>query len=514
MALLQNWIVVPVAFLLYHILTIIYRLYFHPLARFPGPKIAAATSWYEAYHDLKQGGGQFMYKLRELHVIYGPIVRISPEEVHIHDSQWTDILFSGPAQGKRDKYAPAASQAGTPKGVFGTSAHDIHRKRRAALNHLFSKGCATLSENMIYDKCDLAIRQIHNQITRDGWSEVREVFMAFTTDVVTEYISGKSFGLLGNEAKTRDWHESIRALAMAIPVARQFTWVIPLSLMMPLGLIKKLSPKMARVTGMHYDMESEARVAVEEHENDEKGAKYNRAPLERLAVFRTLLLNDALPPSEKQYNRISQEAVTIIAAGADTTASALTTAVYHICKDKEIILPRLRAEVEHVLPDESTRPSVVELERLPYLTAIVKETLRLATLTARLTRVAPDEALQYGDWVMPPGTAISMTIRNVSLDPEIFPEPKKFVPERWLPINPNLDICNRYFMAFSKGTRLCLGMNLAYAELYILLAVLFRRTNYELYDTVRERDVDFVRDFFVGETSADSKGVRLRYAAS
>ncbi|KAI8631194.1 cytochrome P450 [Xylariaceae sp. FL1651] len=89
----------------------------------------------------------------------------------------------------------------------------------------------------------------------------------------------------------------------------------------------------------------------------------------------------------------------------------------------------------------------------------------------------------------------------------------EFRPERWLPTNPDLDRCNHYLVPFSRGSRMCLGLNLAYAELYIALAMMFRHKDYELFETVRERDVDFVRDFFVGETSANTKGVRIRYAS-
>lgn len=64
-------ITAALAYLLYGVVIVIYRLFFHTLARFPGPKIAAATAWYETYHDLKPPGGQFMKKINELHDIYG-----------------------------------------------------------------------------------------------------------------------------------------------------------------------------------------------------------------------------------------------------------------------------------------------------------------------------------------------------------------------------------------------------------------------------------------------------------
>ena len=58
------------AWLLYLIIVGVYRIYFHPLAKFPGPKIAALTKWYEFYHDIVHKGC-FLWKLQELHDHYG-----------------------------------------------------------------------------------------------------------------------------------------------------------------------------------------------------------------------------------------------------------------------------------------------------------------------------------------------------------------------------------------------------------------------------------------------------------
>ena len=68
-------------------------------------------------------------------------------------------------------------------------------------------------------------------------------------------------------------------------------------------------------------------------------------------------------------------------------------------------------------------------------------------MSTRLQRIAPDEALHYKGWAIPPGTSTGMTAVLVHTNPEIFPDPHTFNPERWVE-NPRLD---KYLLSFSKG---------------------------------------------------------------
>jgi hypothetical protein len=105
---------------------------------------------------------------------------------------------------------------------------------------------------MIYDKVNRLIQRIDDQIVRDGYSDMRTAFLAFTLDVVSEYSLGQSFGLLEDENLAKGWGESMRALAWAIPWTRQFNWIIPLSQKIPIAFMRTVSPGMARVAGMHH----------------------------------------------------------------------------------------------------------------------------------------------------------------------------------------------------------------------------------------------------------------------
>lgn len=78
----------------------------------------------------------------------GPIVRITPEELHIKDSEYYDEIYA-PATKKRDKWTGAVSSSGTPGSIFATVGHNLHRMRRSALNPFFSKRSITSNEPQI-----------------------------------------------------------------------------------------------------------------------------------------------------------------------------------------------------------------------------------------------------------------------------------------------------------------------------------------------------------------------------
>ena len=223
------------------------------------------------------------------------------------------------------------------------------------------------------------------------------------------------------------------------------------------------------------------------------------------------LLDSDLPSSEKSDMRLANEAQAMVAAGTLTTAHMLTLTTYHTLSTPSV-LASLMEELCKAIPDPSSPPVLATLEQLPYLNATMYEGLRMTYgIAHRLQRIAPDRAISSQDWIIPPGTPVGMTSVLIHDNPEIFPDPHTFKPERWLPIESEGQRLQKYLVSFSKGSRNCAGMNLAYAEILIGLAGVFRNfgTSMQTIDTVRSRDVGISHDLFNPAPTKGSTGVKV-----
>jgi cytochrome P450 len=220
----------------------------------------------------------------------------------------------------------------------------------------------------------------------------------------------------------------------------------------------------------------------------------------------TELLDADIPTEEKSVNRLAEEARVIISAGSITTAHLLTLTIYHILANEKVH-STLQAELKKTTTSASGTTSTQTLEPLPYLNAVIKEGYRLSYgITSRLPRIAPDTVLHCQGYTIPAGTPVSMSSVIQHMDASLFPNPEHFDPQRWL--NADDPYLDRYLVNFSKGTRACLGINLAKAEIWLTLATLFTRFDMTLYDTTRA-DVEVARDYFAAYASAQSKGLRV-----
>jgi len=235
-------------------------------------------------------------------------------------------------------------------------------------------------------------------------------------------------------------------------------------------------------------------------------------------IFHDMLEAD-LPESEKETGRLAEEAVLLVGAGTHTSSWCLTVIAFHLLS-KPTLLRRLKDELKSI----GSKPAIQDLEKLPFLTGVLKEGLRLGYgTTVRSARIAPDTPLKCGTWTIPPGTPVSMTIPLTHHNESVFPDSDAFEPDRW--IGNNARQLDRYLVSFSRGSRGCLGINLAWIEMYLCIAGVFSRFGskdvrdpddvgiLELFET-DEGDVKLASDMFFPVPKAGSKGVRVKISVT
>lgn len=469
----------------------LYRLFFHPLSRVPGPKLAAISHAYEFYYDVVRNG-MYIWEIEKMHEKYGPVVRINPREVHIKDPYYYDEVYA--ASRKREKDAHFVGLFGFPTSMIATVGHDLHRLRRGLLNNFFSKKSVLALSSIMHEKEAKLMDRLKKAHEDDAVVRLDDAYAALTADVISQYSWGVSSGFLDDENFKNDIREALNEISSFVHLNRFFPVLASVMRTIPRWLLARIRPGATAVLDMQ-DMVTQSSSKSPET----RGQK---------TIF-DALTDAGVPPQERSARRLEDEGLIVVVAGTETTARTLTVASYHIFDNKPL-LRRLRDEIITVMPRPTSNASWAELEQLPYLNGVVNEAVRLSHGPIfRSTRVAPTESLTHGDLIIPPGTPVSMSSYFVHMDPRVFPEPESFKPERWVIAAGKGVNLNKFIVSFSRGSRNCLGMNLAYAELYMTLASIIRRFDVELYET-RPENIRIYREMGIGQPKKGDFSVRAK----
>lgn len=157
---------------------------------------------------------------------------------------------------------------------------------------------------------------------------------------------------------------------------------------------------------------------------------------------------------------IASECADHFLAGIDTTSDTLMFLVWALSQPQnQVFQDKLREELLR-LPAEALNehgtPKAEAVDKLVYLNAVIRETLRLY---APLPVYAPRSLLvdaEIDGYEIPAGTIVGMAPYSMHRNPDVYKDPLKFDPERWLA--PDIAELNRWFWAFSSGGRMCIGI--------------------------------------------------------
>lgn len=398
-----------------------------------------------------------------------------------------------------------SARFGNEISTFATPDARLHAMRRGAVNQFFSRQRIIALEPIIREKLALLITNIRKYEVKEELFNLKGAWNAFVGDVIMRYCFAFDYDHLNSDGFSTNWHEPFWAVTRTGPLAMQYPAIPKILNALPFALVEQLDPLFAHLVRLRRDLIKKIKaVKATVVEKDSTTSTQS--------VLAAIVQNAELPTTEKSDQRLMDEAQLLLAAGLLTTAWALSVGSFHVIKNPTIF-KTLRAELEAAIPDPAG-PDVfkwTELEKLPYLTGCIKEAIRLSNPATHRSQRRYNEPIRYKDWIIPARTAIGMNQTDVLNDEKIFPDHMEFRPERWTNQEKTAYglTVDKFNVLFGKGSRSCLGVNLAWCELYLAMAGVFRNFKFELYKT-DESDVQVKHDFWLPSPKLDSKGVRVR----
>eukprot|EP00049_Salpingoeca_infusionum_P018206 m.356193 g.356193 ORF g.356193 m.356193 type:complete len:531 (+) comp17469_c0_seq1:200-1792(+) len=286
--------------------------------------------------------------------------------------------------------------------------------------------------------------------------DIQDVFYRYTLESIGRVAYGARIGAFDAEvvafAKNFDEAQWIVSQRMLDPLWQVTRW------------LKPFLPRERRLAKCVAALDEFAMKVIEERR--EVGDLADREDL--LSRFMALKDVDGKPLGN---DRLRDVIMSFVIAGRDTTANLLSWIVYELHKHPDVA-DKLRQHVDDELKGAEPSHDVIHYG-MPYLNAVVKETLRLHPSVPKDVKVA------LNDDVLPDGTKIPAGANVVYMPwvmgrmESLWPNATEFKPERWLDME---EEPSQYkFTAFNAGPRICLGMNMAYLEAKVMVATLFQR---------------------------------------
>ncbi|APA05256.1 hypothetical protein sscle_01g000260 [Sclerotinia sclerotiorum 1980 UF-70] len=423
----------------------LHRAYFTSLSKIPGPWYASLTHLVLRYHILT---GNRVHYIHALHHTYGPVVRISPVEVSC--ASLSSFLTIHPVSKPFLKSTWYQRLVPPPAGILSMIDPKEHAARRKLFSQAFSKSfLKTNWEPEVRKKATMAVEKIKkNALINEV--DILTYFTFMATDVVAHLAFGESFKTLETEKKTQlviDLQHEINRGTLRAEIPNLFA----------IG-------KYLRIPGLQT---GEARIreyGILAVKNAKSHSQANPT------IFRKALSESKTENAEGSMSdeNILQEAAFFIVVGTDTTANSITYILYNILKDRNL-QKQLEDEVETLGEDFEAK----DVEQLVLLNAVIDEGMRLyGAAPGSLPRVVPNGGAVLDGYQVPGGVTVSTQSWTIHRDPEIFPEPDSFRPERWLE-NKSNDMKAAYH-PFGSGTRTCIGIHLARMEIWLALALFLR----------------------------------------
>ncbi|KAJ5893360.1 hypothetical protein N7495_005051 [Penicillium taxi] len=411
-----------------------------PLSQLPGPWYTRFTSLWIKYQEFSSNRRESIHLL---HQLYGPVVRLGPNEVSFTSlGAMKEIYASGGSGYDKTELYSLFKQFKT-RAMFSTLFKDEHTKRKrifaeryAMSNIMKAKSLAVIQERAMefVARCDGPNKKS---------VDVYVLLHCYALDCITHFIfspgglnsldNTKDFELMKELTYHQSLHESL--LAYYLPLLEPY-------------------------------FPSSSNACSTPQANQYALDMVNKSNLDDFTLLEKLNRKDTGLDSLQA----AAECKDHMAAGTGTTGDGLCFMMWELSQPHNLEFQR---RLHHEL---ITSPTDVSLDSLVYLDAVIKEALRCSPpIAMSLPRYVPFGGRIIDKIFIPAHTIVSCQPYTVHrLHKDVFPDPDRFYPDRWLEAEGSKER-NRHFFAFSIGGRGCMGKNLALIEMRILLREVYSR---------------------------------------
>ncbi|KAF3908109.1 hypothetical protein ABW21_db0207494 [Orbilia brochopaga] len=456
----------------------VYRIWFHPLASIPGPFLAKLTDFYGGYMATK---GINHYHLYKLHKKYGVAVRYGPNRVSFNSAKAIKDIYSStkPLQ-KAAGYRALLLTGGIPS-LFSSIDKTFHGRRRRIIGQGFSEAAMKSYEPIVQERIDRFSDVLIDNPDSEGWGrgyDMSRLCAGLTFDVMAALIFGRPFHILEDPKGLSYVIDAIISAGRSVGIfhhlpifgSNEFFFKIR-------GLFRLLLLNLQDIRNIKHFLTLSQAMTKERSDTEAARAagedivKARGTPAKD--IFSYIL--DAKDPETGMnltYTELWSEARVMIIAGSDTTSTALAGAFYYLSREHEI-LERLRRELHAAFATESEIWPGAKLTACTYLKHVVDEALRMSSpIGGILWRETQTDYIVEGCH-LPKGTDVGVPVYVTHHNPEYFPDPHVFNPDRWDEKAVGAEAvaaARSASLPFQTGARSCIGRPLAMMELMLTLA--------------------------------------------
>ncbi|KAI1343486.1 Isotrichodermin C-15 hydroxylase [Xylariaceae sp. FL0016] len=449
---------------LYSLQSVTYNVFFHPLRRFPGPKLNAMVRIPQTLFELS---GRAQEHILDLHMRYGPVVRINPDTLAISHPEAPTALRGHRKAGQAEHSKDPVAQAMNRQNIIGANRED-HTRFRKTLSNGFSAKSMMEQQPTIKKYVDLLLSRLRERSGRVQPVDMVAWYNFATFDIIGDLAFGEPFGCLETSAY-HPWVSLIFDAIKQLAFARNLN-KYPFSKILRRFVIP---PAIASKYKEHMDY---AQVKVRKRLSTET---------DRPDFIGKMVQGRDGKVTNMSLEELGSNAAILVIAGSETTATLLSAVTFFLATNPETLAKATEEVRSQFASDEEF--DLLNTQNLKYMEACLEESLRMyPPVPSGQARKIAKGGDSIAGFYIPEDTLVETWQWALYRNPAYFTRPNEFIPDRWLGDeqfkNDRLDAVE----PFSQGPRNCIGRNLAYAEMRLILARMLWNFDVKLADESRK----------------------------